>query len=246
MIRAVLFDLWGTLILDDPETSEARRVLRIENARAALAGAGFDYAAVDIEAAFLAADVEHEALHDDERDFSSRGRTAACMRHIEADLCDRFDDGIWRELDAAILTTALKHRPAMMPGAMETLAALRSLGLRCALISNAGITPGFVLRQLLDDLGLLSYLDPTLFSDEVEMCKPATAMFEHALAELGVTPEQAVFVGDQPRLDVFGSRRAGLWSVQIGDLTADGIEPHARIGRLDALIPTLRKLELLT
>jgi FMN phosphatase YigB (HAD superfamily) len=62
---------------------------------------------------------------------------------------------------------------------------------------------------------------------------------------MDLAPEEAVFVGDQPVLDVRGARRAGMWMVQIGDLAADGAEPHARINALDELLPALRSLALI-
>jgi putative hydrolase of the HAD superfamily len=245
MIRAVLFDLWGTLIVDDPVTSEARQRLRIESACAELASAGFPFEAAEVEAGFLAAGVELDRLHADELDLSTHRRTAAYLRQIDATLPDRLDDATWKRMHEVILTPAREHRPAIMPGARETLAAVQALGLARGLISNAGFTPGFVLRELLDGYGLLSFLDCAVFSDEVEMSKPAEAIFGYALEKMGLEPAEAVFVGDQPRLDVFGSRRAGMWCVQIGNLTADGIEPHARIGALDELLPALRELKLL-
>lgn len=245
MIRAVIFDLWGTLIVDDPASSEARDRMRIGAAHAALADAGFAYEAADIEAGFLAAGVEHSSFHERELDLSGRGRTRCYLRNLDPSLPDRLDEGQWQRFDEIMLTPALTHRPTMMPGASDVLADVKAHGMGCALISNAGATPGFVLRQLLEDLGLLRYLDPAVFSDELEVSKPAEAIFAYTLGEMALDPTEAVFVGDQPLLDVFGSRRAGMWCVQIGDVTAKGIEPHARIGTLDELLPALRRLELI-
>jgi len=244
-LRAILFDLWGTLIIDDPESSERRRIMRRDATRDALAELGFAHAHDDIEAAFLAAGAEHERLHQADRDLSTRGRTLLYLQHVDPALLDRVDEDGWRRLDDVILTPALTHRPVIMPGAREALAELKGLGIPTGLISNAGITPGFVLRQILDDFGLLRLLDITVFSDEVEMCKPAPAIFAGALAELGVDAPDAAFVGAQPRLDVFGARQAGMWSVQIGDLSADGMTPHARIAALAELVPALRSLGLI-
>jgi FMN phosphatase YigB (HAD superfamily) len=148
-------------------------------------------------------------------------------------------------MDEVILTPALHHPPGIMEAAAETLASVKALGIPTALISNAGVTPGFVLRRLLYDAGMLAHLDVTVFSDEVEMSKPHPAIFERALDELGFAPEDAAFVGDDPVLDVFGARRAGLWMVQIGDLASVDAEPHARIGTLPELLPALRGLGLL-
>lgn len=245
-IRAVLFDLWGTLILDDATSAEARSDLRIEQTGATLAALGFPYDRADIVAAFLAAGTELAAIHEAERDLSAHGRTVMYLQHLDDRLGEKLDDAAWKQLDAAVLTPALSHPPAIMLGAADALAAVRALGLPMGLISNAGITPGFVLRQFLDDFGLLKYFDVTVFSDEAEMSKPSSAIFAHALTELDVAAEEAAFIGDQPVLDVFGSRRAGIWTVQLGDVAADGIEPHARIDTLAELVPALVSLGLVS
>ena len=144
----------------------------------------------------------------------------------------------------AVLTVALAVRPIIMPGAAEVLADVKALGLSVGLISNAGITPGFVLRQILQGHGLLQYFDDTIFSDEVELSKPSAAIFEKALDAFGVDAGDAAFVGDQPILDVLGPQGAGIWSVQLGALEEVGIEPHARIETLGGLVPALRSLDL--
>jgi putative hydrolase of the HAD superfamily len=244
MLRAVLFDLWGTLIAFDPAVDEARGLLRVRMTRDALADLGYAYSGADIAAAFLAAGVEHERFHAEERDLSTRGRAVTYLRYLDPELGHRLDESGWAALDRAILTPALVHRPAAMPDAREALGAIRGLGLATGLISNTGITPGFVLRPILDDLGLLQLLDHTVFSDEVELAKPAAAIFGQTLAAMSLAPEETAFIGDQPRLDVMGARRAGLWSVQVGDLTEDGIEPHGRIAALGELVPALRALDL--
>ena len=243
-IRAVLFDLWGTLVVDDPGIGQVRDELRIATAQRVLSELGFTYEAADVRAGFIAAAMEHGRLHENEIDLSSRGRTVLYLRHLDDTLAEQLDDDAWAQLDTAILTPTLAHRPVMMPGAQEALAEVKQLGLAIGLISNTGTTPGTVLRRVLDDYGLLEYLDPTVFSDEVELAKPAAAIFEHARDELGMQPHEVAFVGDQPLLDVFGARRAGLWSVQLGDRTADGMEPHARIGALGELVAALRDLGL--
>ncbi len=245
MIRAVIFDLWGTLIYDDPAISELRSQLRLRSTHEALAQHGHAYDPADIEAAFLAAGTELARIHETERDISTRGRTVMYLRHLDDGLADRLDDAAWSRLDDAILTPALTHRPPMLPGAVEMLAALKALDLRIGLISNAGITPGVVLARIMDDLGMGVHFDLTVFSDEVELSKPAAAIFQRALDEMGVAPDEAVFVGDQPLLDVSGARRAGMWMVQIGDIECTDEQPHARISSLDELVPTLRSLALL-
>ena len=244
MIRAVIFDLWGTLIYDDPEISEQRNRLRLRSAHETLATMGYAYEPADIEAAFLAAGTELARIHETERDISTRGRTVLYLRHLDDTLAERLSDDAWQRLDEAILTPALTHRPPMLDGAADVLAALKGLGLSVGLISNTGITPGVVLTRLLDDMGLGAHFDLTVFSDEVELSKPAPAIFAHALDEMDLAPGEAAFVGDQPVLDVLGARRAGMWMVQIGDLVCEDEQPHARIDTLAELVPALRTLAL--
>ena len=69
-LRAVLFDLWGTLIVDDPAAGDLRHRLRVQRAQDTLAALGFDFSIADIETGFAAAAVQHSLLHDEERDLS--------------------------------------------------------------------------------------------------------------------------------------------------------------------------------
>jgi len=242
-LRAVLFDLWGTLIVDDPAAGDLRHRLRVQRARDTLAALGFDFSIADIETGFAAAAVQHSLLHDQERDLSKRGRTVVYAQQLDEGLPERLDEDAWALLDEAILTPALHHGPGEMPGAREALDAVKQRGLVTGLISNTGITPGTVLRQILDEMGMLELLDVAVFSDELEVAKPAASIFTHTLERLGVGAAEAAFVGDQPRLDVLGARRAGLWSVQIGDVVHEGMPaPHARISSMAELISALDAL----
>lgn len=245
-LKVMLFDLWGTLIIyEGAGEDELRSKMRATLAADALASAGRCYPLDTIERRFVAAGDELGKVHAQGLDLSAEGRTVLYVRHLDADLLDGLDDAMWRKLHEAILTPALHARPRPMPGALETLASVREAGVPIGLVSNAGVTPGFVLREILDGHGLLEYFDHTIFSDEVEVSKPSAAIFEHALDAFGAAPHEAAFIGDQPVLDVLGPRAAGIWSIQYGHLSEDGIEPHARIATLPELVPMLRQMALL-
>lgn len=246
VLRLVLFDLWGTLIeLEGPGEDKGRSELRVATAQEALAGAGHVFEADTIRAAFVAAEAELASIHDKGLDISAQARTVLYMRHLDQDLGARLGDVTWERLHRVLLTVALDARPSPMPGGVEVLREVKALGLPIGLVSNAGATPGFVLSQIMDGYGLLEHFDDTVFSDEVELSKPSPAIFERALEPFGVAPAEAVFIGDQPVLDVHGPRAAGLWTVQLGDLSQDGIAPHARIAALSELVPALWALGLL-
>ena len=245
-LRLILSDLWGTLLVHEgPGEDGARSAIRVGIVQEALVAAGHVYGPDAVETASAATTDELASIHAEGLDISADARTALFARHLDAALLDQLDEAAWDALHRAVLAPALQARPLPMPGGVEVLREVRALGLPVGLVSNAGMTPGFVLREIMDGDGLLEHLDHTVFSDEVELSKPSPAIFERALEPFGVAPGEAVFVGDQPVLDVLGPQRAGLWTVQLGDLAADGIAPHARIARLGELVPALRALGLL-
>ncbi|MFI5532895.1 HAD family hydrolase [Kitasatospora sp. NPDC051853] len=78
-----------------------------------------------------------------------------------------------------------------------TLAALRSAGLKVAVISDIH----FDIRPAFAEAGLDAYIDEFVLSYEVGVCKPERAIFRAALTSLGLQPHQALMVGDRSAYD---------------------------------------------
>jgi len=98
----------------------------------------------------------------------------------------------------------------LFPDARATLEELRRRGFRLGLITNGRVeTQGAKLRRL----GLEPFFDATLISEREGVRKPERRIFELALSRLGVSADQAWFVGDHPMADVAGARAAGLTAV---------------------------------
>ena len=106
------------------------------------------------------------------------------------------------------------------------------------------MTPGYVLREILDELGLLEYLEAMTFSNEARLVKPTEAVYTCTLEVLGVDAREAVFIGDSPGPDVAAPQQLGMTAVQIGDQQLDGVTPDARLETLDELFPALVRLGL--
>ena len=124
--------------------------------------------------------------------------------------------------------------------------ALATRGLALALVSNIMRTPGDVLGTILDRSGLRAPFKVLTFSDECGIRKPAPEIFHLTLRQLGVAPEEAVHVGDDPVLDVEGARDAGMRVVQVspdGRATAP-VKPDAVIRSLAELPGELESLGL--
>jgi putative hydrolase of the HAD superfamily len=107
---------------------------------------------------------------------------------------------------------------SVMPRVPESLAALKALGLRLAVVSNSDGT----VEQMLRSVSLLDYLDAVIDSAVVGYEKPDPRIFEHALGRVGADPATTLHVGDLYDADVVGARRAGLHALLLdpfGDWT---------------------------
>jgi putative hydrolase of the HAD superfamily len=97
-------------------------------------------------------------------------------------------------------------RFAELPGARDACGELAAAGLRLAVVSNWDIG----LHGHLDVLGLDALVDIVVTSAEAGAPKPAPAVFELALARLGVDDAaRAVHIGDAAA-DEEGAHAAGL------------------------------------
>ena len=239
-LRAVIFDLWGTLITDTPELSSEREKARLEGLVSALAASGLSYGPAEVDRAYRQAAEESQRLQAGGRDLPSRERAALFLRQLDGELAARAAPVLLAALERSPIEAARRFPPRLIPDAVETLEAVRRAGRLTGLIANTGATPGPALRPVLAGYSLLPLLDVATFSDEAGECKPAPGVFRRTLSALAVEPAEAVFVGDTPELDVVGPQQVGMWTVQVGELVRDDVRPHARISTLSELPAALR------
>jgi putative hydrolase of the HAD superfamily len=199
-VRAVLLDGLGTLVALAPPW------------QALAAGLWHDYrielSAGEAEWAFAAEIDYYRAHHLEGRDIAAlaelRGR---CAEVLHAALPPHAAQALSpRQLTAAMLDAL---RFTIYPDALATLGLLRARGLRLVVVSNWDIS----LAPTLHTLGLGGMLDAVVTSAGVGTAKPAPEIFHAALRAVGVVPEEAVHVGDDPNLDVVGADAAGIMPV---------------------------------
>src|SRR5574341_2683410 len=99
-----------------------------------------------------------------------------------------------------------------MPGAKKVLAGLQRAGFKLGLVTNTSLPHSIIVEEF-RQLALDSYFDTVVCSSEIVFRKPDPAMFEVALRELGVTPKDALFVGDSYHADVVGAKQAGMKTI---------------------------------
>jgi putative hydrolase of the HAD superfamily len=216
VIRAVLFD-WGDTLMQwswETELLEAGH-------RAGLAAIGRDDVAVTV--------------HFRER-YGPLLWTPGTLEELEypglvRSLLGDFDIEVSdEELNAFLEAEHAAWAPARALGGTThaLLDALRARGMKVGLVSNA-FDPGWLLRRDLDQMGVGERLDAVVFSSEVGKRKPHPAIFQRALDQLGVAPEEALFVGDRLYEDVLGASEVGMKTVLAvwfrADENPDGGEP---------------------
>jgi putative hydrolase of the HAD superfamily len=190
-LEAVTVDGYGTLLqLIDP----------VPALRRALAARGIEPSDDEVRRAFRA-EVGYYRPH------ALEGRDAASLAVLRRDCVAVFLGALGDPLPAEEFVDDFMASLVFEPvaGAAKTVARLRARGLRLGVVANWDCAlPGHLAAA-----GLASFFDTVVTSARAGAAKPDPAIFELALRELGVRPERALHVGDEP-LDEEGARAAGL------------------------------------
>lgn len=211
--RAVTFDLWQTLILDMPNLEAERARLRREAMRAAFTGSGHDVPGEVLDAAYHSVIDSYNQVWDTLRDLSHDEQIELLVQRLDADVSRLVDQVVKERLANGFHEVIATVPPTAMEGAVSVLEELKAAGYRLGLICNTGRTPGSALRPVLRKMGILRLLDVDVFSNEVGWRKPDERIFQATLRGLGVAPEDAIHVGDNPWTDIFGAHAAGMRAV---------------------------------
>ncbi len=189
--RAVIFDLWETLLRAVPTGTRSQ-------AFALAAQAGF---------------AEADLL----RGWSStwEGATRGTLRCIRDRVEVMLRSAGALELDPALVDELVgllhvRYRPYLFSDVRGALAEVRARGYRLGLISNMSYDE----YQALALYELPSLVDALVISCDEGLAKPEVAIFELAAARLGVPAAECLFVDDTPSY-LAGAREAGLTTVQI-------------------------------
>lgn len=128
---------------------------------------------------------------------------------------------------------------ALYPGVMEGLHQLRSAGVPMAVVTNK---PRFFTLQLLDRVGVTNLFAAVVAGDDGLTRKPAGDMLLAACRQLGHEPGYTLMIGDSDN-DVTAARNAGcpVWCVPYGYNEGKGPEALA-CDRLVATIEVAARL----
>jgi len=121
---------------------------------------------------------------------------------------------------------------------MEALAAAREIGFRLGVVSNSEGK----LVELFEHVGLDGQFECIVDSAHEGIRKPDPAIFLRACERMGIAPQQALYAGDLPEVDVRGALGAGLQAALIDPF---GFYPahdaSARYASVHELVEALRR-----
>ena len=244
-VRAVTLDCWGTLLVDSPQSDDSRyRRQRLTVMQAILATAGVRVAFRDLDQADDESGRRLAQIWQNHRDVPVSQHVAMLVEALDHTLPERLDTAIMSALVRAYASPALEVPPTADDGARAALDELAARGIGLGVVSNIMRTPGEVLRAIFGRAGLLARFEVLTFSDECGIRKPDREIFLLTLRKFGVSPEEAVHVGDDPVLDVEGARDAGMGVIQVtaSRRATAPVKPDAVIARLSELPAALTRL----
>lgn len=206
-VRAIVFDVVGTLVEPDPPVTQAYRQAGLRQ--------GVDLDVGEIDRRFREAWIRQEAVDaagsppfatDQERE---RRRWQAIVADVFADV----------PRGKAIFEDLWEHfaRPAAwrpLSSGREVARAALDAGLTMALASNFDDR----LHRIASAIEPLSWAKHVFVSAEIGWRKPAADFFRTVEGRLGLAPRELLLVGDDPQLDIAAGRRAGwhAWDVAAG------------------------------
>lgn len=205
-IKAVLFDLYGTLVGFEPSRFVIQsQVVKKYDLFLTEAGVSKGYFLAD---KFMA---EQNAVNPirsmsivEKEEFFARYEQLVLSGdelEVELSLCKK----IFKELQNIPYSMVLYH------DVIPTLNALRELNFKLGLISNMDKLGS----EILDEFNLSSYVDVCVTSKEAKVEKPNSKIFDLALSKLNVDARSSIYIGDQILSDIEGAKNSEMLPILI-------------------------------
>lgn len=240
-VRAVIFDLGGTLIdwPDWDEDIERRWALSYDYLISQLPGEHWPARERYVQAMRQAeknhwVQVEKRQASSKPSDVIQDGFARLGQQASEQEVLVALD-GYARAVDGWAI---------VFPDARQTLTTLRERGYKLGLLSNTWWAADWHNAELATH-GLNSLLDEIAYTSDLPRSKPHPSVFLHVAALLGVEPEECVMVGDRMADDIAGALEAGMRAVWKENTYPWPKPPHviptAVIGNLAELLPLLEQ-----
>lgn len=124
----------------------------------------------------------------------------------------------------------------LLPGVKESLQTARKRGYRLAVATTK---PRYFAEPILDHLGIRGFFDAVAGAEEVRRLKPSPDLLRLAIARLGCSNDETLYVGDHP-VDVAAAKAAAVNIVCV----ATGFWSSGELEKLkpDAVVDSLQEV----
>lgn len=160
----------------------------------------------------------------DYKEFPNRDRFRLMLSNMNLDTkgpaADELADGM-----VAAHMDGLASAVEFPDGNQSLLNGLREAGYRMAIVSNFDYAPAAY--SLIEKFGLRRFFEKIVISEEVGWRKPNPIIFRSALELLGAEPDESIFIGDNFKADVEGSKAVGMDAVWLNSRNenTEGLHP---------------------
>ncbi len=239
MLKAITFDLWNTLF-QNKSYSRIRKGL----IKKFLAKNGLKISNTKLHKVynnnfnFLSPTLKNEQF--------KHIYTQARLNHMFEELRFEVDPETINEIKDEFEILMLSSPPILRKGIIYTLTNLSS-DYRIGMISNTGITPGKIIREVLKEYNILNFFEVTVFSDETGFYKPHPIAFKTALSQLDCSPRDAMHVGDLLETDIRGAinyEMQAVWIRAPQTYNPSEIVPDYEISELPEILEIVKKLKI--
>ena len=124
---------------------------------------------------------------------------------------------------------------------VQLLEELRRRGIKVGLITNTFSDE----RDLIRSSKLFPLFDATRISYEEGVLKPDPSMYSSIMEELGVTPDECLYVGDGGSKELFAARDIGMKALQASWFRELAFEPHIPCPVYPEFPQVMRQLDVL-
>jgi 2-phosphoglycolate phosphatase len=183
LINTILFDLDGTLVDTAPDLGYALNIQLQRHGKAPL---------------------RDEKI----RPFASHGSRGLLGLGFGITPADT-DFIAMRDEYLSIYDTVFTRSPVLLPGIADLLQAIEHKGLKWGIVTNK---PRRFTQRLIASMGLQQRAACVVSGDDAPQPKPSPATLIMACEQIGVKPENCMYVGDAER-DIIAGKAAGMYTV---------------------------------
>ncbi|MGB9750502.1 MAG: HAD family hydrolase [Caldisericia bacterium] len=223
MLKVVSLDLWDTIIEDDLNLEDKRGEIRIKKLYEYLSPLN-----ISIKEVSDAYNKMSEWLFSTQKETQKSINVSQQIYFIFKQFGTIPNSLVLEDIKMSYESAIFEVPPKIVDNVNYFLEKLKRLNLKLCILSDAGRTPGWALKEILNRYNLLHYFNKIFFSDEIGFVKPNKNSFNKIIKEFNVKKEEVVHIGDSIEKDIIGAKEFGINYIHFSRKNSEKIEPSGR------------------